>query len=247
MIEKALELGLCALTFTDHADVNDYFGSYYNESKLMPQGAKAIPPLIEEYADRIKVGFGAEVGQFMQNPALARQLIADFKLDYVIGSTHNVKGHEDFFFLDFTVNDANQFMRLYLEETLEMAQEADIDVIGHLTYPLRYITGTYNVAVNMSVYTEIMQEICRTAAGRGIGLEINTGGLRKRNYSKADPGLEYVKMFREAGGEVLTIGSDAHRTSDLAANFSAGAEIAKSAGFRQIAYFEKRKPVFINL
>ena len=140
-----------------------------------------------------------------------------------------------------------ELLRLYFGEMLEMAQNADIDVLGHLTYPLRYISGRDGIAVDMSEYTEIIHEIFKLAAGRGVGLEINTGGLRKWNYGKADPGLEYLKMFREAGGEIITIGSDAHRTGDLAANFKKGAEIAKKAGFKQIAYFEKRKPVFIDL
>jgi len=247
MIEKGLELGLYAMTFTDHADMNTYFDPYYKDSLLMPQGKAAIPPLIDEYAGRIKLGFGVELGQYIQDIPLAERIIAEYGFDYIIGSTHNVKDHEDFYFMDFTKHDAEKFVRLYLEETLEMAQQADIDVIGHLTYPLRYITGTYNVEVDMTQYDEIMRELLKTAAERGLGLEINTGGLRKADYKKADPGLEYVRLFRELGGEILTIGSDAHRISDLAANFSDGAEIAKAAGFKQIAYFEKRKPIFTDL
>jgi len=247
MLEKALEMGLVALTFTDHVDVNDYFGSYYKESELMPQGAAEIPPLIEEYRGRINVGFGAEIGQFMHDRALAEKLIADFGFDFVIGSTHNVREHQDFYYIDFHSENTLELMRLYFGEMLEMAQSADIDVLGHLTYPLRYITGRDGILVDMSEYAEIIHEIFKTIAKRGVGLEINTGGLRKWNYGKADPALEYVKMFREAGGKIITIGSDAHRTGDLAANFKDGAEIAKAAGFRQIAYFEKRKPVFIDL
>jgi histidinol-phosphatase (PHP family) len=247
MIERALELGLTALTFTDHIDVGNYYGSYYRQSELMPLGFREIPPLIEEYRGRISVGFGAELGQFMHNPELSRQLIAGFGFDFVIGSTHEVRGHEDFYYLDYRKENIPELLNLYFGEMLEIAQHADVDVLGHLTYFLRYITGGYNIAVDMSEYTEIIREIFTTAAGRGIGLEINTGGLRNAAYGKADPGLEQVKMFREAGGEIITIGSDAHRTSDLAAGFKDGAEIAKAAGFKQIAYFKKRKPTFVKL
>jgi len=247
MADKAVELGLLALTFTDHVDVNDYYGSMYRESELMPMGAAAIPPLKDEYSDRLKIGFGAELGQFMHDRALAEKLIAEFGFDFVIGSTHNVRAHEDFYYLSFRGNNPGELLRLYFEETLEMTRNADIDVIGHLTYPLRYITGRDGIEIDMREYTEIIQEICKSAAERGIGLEINTGGLRSPVYGKADPGLEYAAMFRAAGGEIITIGSDAHRTGDLAAGFEDGAEIAKAAGFRHIAYFERRKPVFVKI
>ncbi|MCL2638145.1 MAG: histidinol-phosphatase HisJ family protein [Oscillospiraceae bacterium] len=247
MIEKAIELGLYALTFTDHIDVSNYYSSYYKQSELMPLGAAEIPPLIEEYADRIRIGFGAELGQFMHEPALAEKLIADFGFDFVIGSIHEVREHEDFYYLDYHSQDIPKLLRLYFAEMLETAQHADVDVLGHLTYFLRYITGRDGIAVDLTEYTENIREIFKAAVGRGIGLEINTGGLRKQGYGRADPGLEHVKMFKEAGGEIITIGSDAHRTSDLAADFREGAEIAKAAGFRRIAYFEKRKPVFVDI
>jgi histidinol-phosphatase (PHP family) len=247
MAERAAELGLAALTFTDHVDVNNYYGSHYRESELMPLGAAAIKPLRDEYRGRLAVGFGAEVGQFMHDRALAEKLIAEFGFDYIIGSVHNVRNTEDFYYLDYNRENPDELLRLYFSEVLEMTGQADIDVIGHLTYPLRYIAERSAIAVDVSKYTDIIQEICKTAAERGIGLEINTGGLRKQGYGKTDPGLEYVAMFRAAGGEILTIGSDAHRCGDIAAGFRDGAELAKAAGFKRLAYFEKRKPIFIEI
>jgi len=249
MVEKALESGLHALTFTDHVDANDYYNPHYRNSELIPLAAREIPPLKDEYAGRIRLGFGMEIGQFLHNSALVKQLIGEFKLDYIIGSTHSTKNYDDYYGLDFSDPTINHLdlLREYFEEVLEMVENADIDVIGHLTYPLRRITGKYKIPVDMNVYTENIREIFKAAALRGIGLEINTGGLRNPDYLQAEPGLEYAKMFREAGGEIITIGSDAHRISDLAANFKEGTEIAKAAGFTRIAYYEKRKPIFTEM
>jgi len=247
MIENAIKLGLTAMTFTDHIDVSNYYGSYYRQSELMPLGLAAIPPLIEEYRGRINVGFGAELGQYVHNPELSAKLIADFGFDFIIGSTHEVRGNEDFYYLEYSEENIPKLLGLYFGETLEMVRTAGIDVIGHLTYFQRYITRQGMAPADLSEYTEIIREIFTVAAERNIGLEINTGGIRKSGYGKADPGLEFVQMFREAGGEVITIGSDAHRTCDIAADFRDGAEIAKAAGFRRIAYFEKRKPIFTEL
>ena len=56
-----------------------------------------------------------------------------------------------------------------------------------------------------------------------------------------------MKLFRELGGEILTIGSDAHTPEDIGANVADGAELAKAAGFRYLAYFKERKPNFIKI
>ncbi|MCL2109247.1 MAG: histidinol-phosphatase HisJ family protein [Oscillospiraceae bacterium] len=245
IIERALEMGLTALTFTDHIDLNGYHSNTeYNQAPLMAKALLEIPPLIEEYRDRISLGFGVEMGQIVQYPALANQLIAEFNFDYVIGSVHEVRGHKDFFCLDYTALDVPKLMGQYFAEVLETVQTADIDVIGHLTYPLRYITGDYKIYVNLDDYTDIIQEIFKAAIQRGIGLEINTSGLRKAGYTRTFPDLSLVKRFRNLGGEILTIGSDAHRISDLAAGYAEAAEIARGAGFAELAYFEGRRAKF---
>ena len=246
MADKAVALGLSALTFTDHIDIDGYFGSDYRQSELMPEGVAQIRPLKEEYEGRIKIGLGAEIGQFMHRPELARSLIADFGLDYIIGSAHSVRGDDDFYYFN-CEKDPEKLLRQYFEEILEMTENADIDVIGHLTYPLRYITGRCSIEIDMNGYGELIRRTFTAAAQRGLGLEINTQGLRKREYGKADPGIEYVKLFRETGGEIITVGSDAHSAADIAANFKEGKDIAEAAGFKRIAYYENRKPVFINI
>ena len=54
-------------------------------------------------------------------------------------------------------------------------------------------------------------------------------------------------MYRELGGEIVSVGSDSHTVNDIGANVADGAELAKAAGFRYLAYFRQRKPQFINI
>ena len=61
------------------------------------------------------------------------------------------------------------------------------------------------------------------------------------------PGLRLLKLYKELGGEILTIGSDAHRAADVGADWGEAADIAVQAGFRYLASFENRKPVFHKL
>jgi histidinol-phosphatase (PHP family) len=55
-----------------------------------------------------------------------------------------------------------------------------------------------------------------------------------------------VRWWYEAGGEVLTFGSDAHNPSSVARDFSEAAAMAEAAGFRAGRYphdFWRRSPV----
>ena len=82
---------------------------------------------------------------------------------------------------------------------------------------------------------------------KGKGIEINTSGLRNPKIKETFPSLKYVKMFRELGGEIISIGSDAHTVEDLGTGTLEGIKLAEEAGFRYIAYFKERKPNFLKI
>ena len=86
----------------------------------------------------------------------------------------------------------------------------------------------------------------KTLADKNLALEINTAGLR-REIGQTSPTLEYVKLFRELGGELLTFGSDAHRAQDLGAGLDVAIDMAKEAGFSHFAFYKKREPRMLRL
>ena len=96
----------------------------------------------------------------------------------------------------------------------------------------------------MSRYEEIIREIFKTIIYNGKGIEINTSGLRQK-YGKPFPEYRFVKMYKELGGELISVGSDAHTVADLGKGVADGAEIAKQAGFKYLCFFKERKPQFL--
>ena len=56
-----------------------------------------------------------------------------------------------------------------------------------------------------------------------------------------------MKRYLELGGKIITLGSDAHRAEDLAADFGNAIELLKSLGVKEIAVFRKRQPEWISL
>ena len=91
-----------------------------------------------------------------------------------------------------------------------------------------------------------MDEILNLLLDMGKGVEINTGGL-KSGMRDLHPCLDILKRYRKMGGEIVTIGSDAHDAKNVAAYFGRAKEALEACGFRHYCTFEKRRPVFHRL
>ena len=246
MVKRAAELGIKYYALTDHVDLGDHADPDFDLEATVNGAKEQIPALQKKYSDSLELLYGVELGQGVHDKALAEKLLSENDYDFVIGSIHNIRGHEDFYFLDYKKLDISALLDSYFDELLETAQWGGFDVMAHITYPLRYIVGDYGINVDLSAYSDIIDEILRTLIKNDRGIEINTSGLRQK-IGVTMPDLPIVKRFRELGGEVLTIGSDAHKTDDLGKGISEGIDIAKAAGFDKIAVFRHRKPFFAEI
>lgn len=253
---RAAELGIGVLAVTDHCEVNRFFslahygvepngydtydfGRDFELSMQENTAAKAKAP------EGVKLLCGIELGQATHELALAEHIYADVRLDFVIGSMHQLPGWDDFAFLDYSKVDAAALFHENLQEIAWLARTDTYDVLGHITYALRYMAAA-GVQLELAPYREELAEIFRIVIAKDKGIEINTSGLRQA-YGDCFPNLECLKLYRELGGKILTIGSDAHTNADLGKGIARGLEIAREAGFTEITYFEKHEPQFIRL
>ena len=53
--------------------------------------------------------------------------------------------------------------------------------------------------------------------------------------------------YHDLGGEIITVGSDAHEVKFFAYRFDVVADMLKNAGFNYYTIFNERKPEFIRL
>lgn len=256
--ERAIQLGLDAMAVTDHCEVNrffdkdhykiDYEQKYddYGFNKAFENSMAETTAAKELYSDKLNLICGLELGQPLADMEVTEKILEDKRLDFVIASMHEMPGHDDFAFLDYSQEDVPALLEQDFNEILKIAKWGKFDVLGHITYALRYIQGNQNIPVDMTPYQDIIREIFKTVIEKGKGIEINTSGLRQK-FGDTFPSFEYIKLYRELGGEILTVGSDSHTTADLAKGVREGIEIAAQAGFTRIAYFKERKPYFINI
>ena len=244
MLARAQELGLYAYTLTDHCECQKWPDRYCERvHRAWREMTEApVPQGVRFYR-------GIELGQPNQDTAAAESALSGRDYDFVIGSIHNIRGYEDFFFLDYSQVEPgfiDQLLATYWEEEREVIAWGNFDALGHLTYPLRYIQGDHGIPVDLSRHREQIDEIFRALIHSGKALEVNTSGYRQK-IGRPLPDLPLVRRYRELGGELVTLGSDAHSAADLGRGIEEGMEMLREAGFRYFAVYEGRRPILLPL
>lgn len=258
--ERADRLGLAAYAVTDHCECNSWYpAEHYSDGDDMHDSYRykdcfldsvaAVTALKEKYNGKFNLICGVEMGQPQAAPEATAFINADERVDFIIGSLHQIRGEKDFYYIDYIdlgTDKIYDLLERYFMELNEMCRTNSFDVLGHLTYCLRYMKQRHGIEPDISRFDDIIADSFRTLAQNGKGIEINTSGLRQ-GFGETFPNLRYTKLFREMGGEIISVGSDAHTAEDIGKNVRDGIEIAKAAGFTRIAYFKKRQPQFIAI
>ena len=245
-LERAIKRGLKHICITDHQDY-DYPGWHGNVYLLSETGdvesyLKKLHEVKEAYSDRIEVFIGIEYGLM---PHLAERIdmeYARYPFDMVIGSTHCFSGRDTEDPSLYEGRSKEAAIREYLETQLEnLTCINGYDTVGHLDYVLRDIPGK-NEGFRYETYADVLDETMRTIIRKGKALELNTKSL-VIGMRDSSPGRDVFRRYRELGGELITLGSDAHFPERIGACFDVAGEILRDAGFREYYVYRKHKPV----
>ena len=246
MIRTAINKNLSGICFTDH---NDFDYPPENGEIVFNLDFKkcydTLSNLREQY-NHFPIYIGVEQG--LSVPAAERINNYDSKkqLDFIIGSSHLVNG-EDPYYPEFWLNRSTTATILaYFESILENIKYCNnFDVYGHLDYVVRYAPDK-DTNYNWKDYSDLLDCILKQLIERGKGIEVNTSGL-KSGLKYPNPCLGILQRYRELGGEILTIGSDAHCPEHIAYDFEKLPALLTSAGFKYYSIFKNRKPEFIKI
>ena len=110
---------------------------------------------------------------------------------------------------------------------------------------MRYGPNT-NKFYSYEAYGDVLDAILKKLIEMGKGIEINTGGF-KYGLGHPNPCEDILRHYRSFGGEIITIGSDAHEPKHVAFDFAKVPAILREAGFTHYTVFEKRQPRFVAL
>ena len=246
-IERAINLDLEYICFTDHCDMD--YPSTYKESKYMLDTKSYIEKinlLKERYKSKIKVICGVEIGLMPYLKKRLNEYTNNYNFDFIIGSSHLVRGKDPAITDFFAGRDEKAAFMDYFESILENVKTfKNYNVYGHLDYVVRYGPNK-NKYFDFNDYKDLFEEILKIIIRNEKGIEINTAGLRK-NLGYPHPHQDILKMYKDLGGEIITVGSDAHFPEHIAYKFDEAKEYLKEAGFRYYTVFENQEAKFLKL
>lgn len=250
MCKAAINKGLYAIAITDHCEApfikcgaDCEFGSF---DEQIPKSISDTLKAQQKYANQLKVLCGIELGEPMHDMECTNRAISYGDFDFVLASVHNLRGMEDFYYLDFKTLDVDIILKSYFDELAETAKFEHFDSLAHLTYPLRYIKTSTGKIPDLAPYQDRIDEIYKILIKNNKALEINVSGYFKE-LGTALPDEPQIKRYRELGGKYITIGTDAHSDDFVGKGIEKGIELAKKCGFTQYTIYEKHQPVMIPI
>ena len=238
MAKAAVNAGMKEICFTDHMDYDPLDGANKLHFELADYEKEyddlEIPGLV------IRRGF-----EFGMLPDNRQQFLADVNRrnwDFVIGSVHFVD-KLDVYYSEYWEGKTPYYAILRsFEDTLACVKNHDgFDVLGHLTYLGKCDANPEKRPILYKDYREVADEIMKILVDKGIGMEFNTSGLD--SCGAYLPGPEYLCRFKELGGQIVTVGSDAHHRNRVGQYCKEACAIVQDI-FGYVCTFESRKPRF---
>lgn len=251
-IRSAISKGMRTLCFTEHMDY-EYPESPKHDRREGPEFWLDTESYLagyrefkEKYEGKIELLFGVELGLQPHLVDWNTNYVNQHDFDYIIGSAHTI-GRRDPYYPSFYEgrSEREAYEQYFIEAYEDIKLFDDFDSFGHLDYVVRYGPNK-NRDYSYETYRELIDPILKLLMEKGIALEINTGGYRK-GLGGPNPGRDVIMRYRELGGELITIGSDAHTAETLAADFASAEALLLECGFKNYAVFKGRKSVLYPL
>lgn len=241
--EAAIEKHIACFSVTDHCDIQ------HLRTQPVPDWIAASVREAEEtakaFAGRVSILTGLEIGEAIWDPGGAEMLLEQHLYNVVIGSVHAVRYHDRrqaYSQIDFSAysrKEVEEYMSQYFSDVWDMLHTVPCDIMAHLTCPLRYINGKYGLSLDVHPYEAQIREILAYIIDHGIALEVNTSCLGSA-YDSFMPEEWIVALYREMGGYLITLGSDAHTAQNLGKGFDAALALLKKYGFRNYYFYRSR-------
>lgn len=245
MVLSAIEKDTEVIAFTEHVEL--YLDSQMEDLDFDKSSYfKDIQELKDRYADKIEIIAGVELG--LQTSLIDRynDFVKDSPFGFIIMSTHAVEDmnlHEDQYYKGL---DGLQALEKYYTSIYDSIRGFDdFDIVGHLDYIDRYIIDHYEMPA-YDEYYPMVERVLKLIIENGKGIEINTSGLRY-GLGASHPKVKILELYKELGGEIITIGSDAHHPKHVGYGYQSSIDLLRDLGYDYIHIFKNRKAIPISI
>jgi len=245
LIAKSKDTGLSGICFTDHWDVG-YEG--FNTERIIPREYAKCELRGLRSESGFKVFCGIEVSPMPAVLDRVREEMADTAFDFVMLSAHFVGDVPQCRFNGFySGRTKKEAYGRYLSTLIDLIKQygGDFDALGHYDYISRY-SPYPDQLMRYADHEDEFDELLTLLISGNKALEVNTGKRTLRN-NELPLDKKVLARYRELGGDLICLGSDAHRASDAGYLFNEYAELIRGCGYKYAVYYCDRKPVYEKL
>lgn len=256
MAARAAELGVKHFALTDHIELDKLGDERWDYTKSLERMRPTYERLRSEYDGRMNVYFGAEMGQPLYDLPAAENILGEHDFDFVIGSVHRTEHYPNIKEIPDVEADRKRAFKEFFGEMLSLAEWGKFSTLAHMTFLVWFVSvdtpsglvvdKTERSQTAFDTYKPIIDKILQTIISKGIALEVNSSGYRK-GLGTPMPSAEFIGRYRELGGRMITVGSDAHEVCDVARDIPECYRLLRELGFSEVCVFEKKEPKFIQL
>ncbi len=252
--DNAIKLGFSGIAITNHFDPLGYGLNPERTPADRLNVLKAyseITALKSEYAGRLELLCGIEIGSPFLFRDAADELANDSRVDEVIASVHRIKpifddgsSHPYSAYYDEPVH-TNRLIEAYFTDIYRNIAFCDCDTVAHISYIQRYIVKEGAEPYDLKKYIDACADVLCAAIKRDKAIEINAKSIsqcKNAPYSE----LDFFRLYRDLGGRLVTIGTDAHNLCEFD-NARLANELLKAAGFATAYYYKGREPIEYSL
>lgn len=247
LVQEAVARGLKYLAVTDHCDKDCVAlpGFGWVRQIDLESRKREMTALKAKYADKIYLADSLEYGYAPEADALYLDVENSYPTDYVINSVHIVEGTDVYFREYFDARTKKQAYTAYLDAVRASVDTPySYDAIGHLGYIARCATYP-DKRMLYGDFADLIDDILKAVIAKGKALEVNTASKGTKCDLFHDTTI--LARYRRLGGELVTLGSDAHDPTRLCADFGEASEALLSVGFRYAFVYKDHKPEAVAL
>jgi histidinol-phosphatase (PHP family) len=218
-----------AIWVTDHLDFgadSQGFGPFHYE-KI----AEEIKQISGEFP-RLRLFFGVEIDFQSRFLKIIEEFLSSHRLDFVIGAVHYIKGRRD---RNFYLAHGERAYDAYLDECLAAVNSGLIDSLGHLNRP-----AGINPTVNFNELKKL-QLVLDALIDEKVALELNTQPFDQAVLTRT------IKSFKQVGGEMVTLGSDAHHVLGLMRHFNKAKHLLLQSKIDNLTVFVERRAKSVQI
>ncbi|WP_238916162.1 histidinol-phosphatase HisJ family protein [Clostridium sp. YIM B02555] len=255
LVNDSIDIGLNEICITDHVDYGvksdwdkpekiQYDGERPIANVDYPKFYKEIKSLQEKYKNQINIKIGMEFGMQKHTIGNFQKLFNQYNFDFIILSCHQVDDKEFWNQAFQSEKSQKEYNELYYQEILRLVKHyKNYSVLGHLDMIKRYDEiSEYPFEKVKTIITDILKIVISD----GKGIEINTSSHRY-DLNDLTPSKDILRLYKNLGGKILTIGSDTHKKEHLGAYIEATKSELKKLGFNSYCTYENMIPIYHSL